>query len=60
MRMNPDDVFRKIAITRPVNEWRAEEPRGHTETVYIPSKTRDGSYRQLMRSHDRMGTRHLQ
>ena len=69
--MSPDNVFRKMDAYRSAadaNRRNREEsavevsaldnvPR---QTVYISNGTRSGTYRMLMRSHDRMGTRHLQ
>ncbi len=63
MDITPDKVFRKMEANRSPSRHREEsEVRQKPpvrETVYIPKNTRDGTYRQLMRSHDRMGTRHL-
>ena len=68
--MSPDNVFRKMVAyssEADVNRRNREEsavgvsaldnvPR---QTVYISNGARSGTYRMLMRSHDRMGTRHL-
>lgn len=60
MNMNPDEVFRRMDERRAVHELPMEQVKPAREPVYIPRTTRDGTYRRLMRSHDRMGTRHLQ
>lgn len=44
---------------RPVYERPIEQHKPAREVVYTSANIRDGTYRQLMRSHDRMGTRHL-
>lgn len=58
----PDEVFRnmerrRLQVTQKTHEPPPEIHR--VETVYMPQNVRAGSYRQLMQSHDRMGTRHL-
>ena len=57
--MNPDEVFKRMDAVRPVYRKDAVVPQRIREPVYIPKTNRDATYRQLMRSHDRMGTRHL-
>ena len=57
--MRPDEVFGMMGRRRRRVMPRApEEP--VAKAVYVPQNVRSGSYQQLMRSHDRMGTRHLQ
>ena len=55
--MRPDEVFEMMGRRRPVLP-RDVEP--EVKFIYVPQNVRSGSYQQLMRSHDRMGTRHLQ
>lgn len=58
MDIRPDTVFRRMELRR----RRVFEPPRRSEpvqAVYVPQNVRAGSYVQLMRSHDRMGTRHL-
>ncbi len=59
MEYTPDVVFRMMSRRRRkvMSETVAKPAR---EAVYVPQNVRSGSYMQLMRSHDRMGTRHLQ
>jgi len=74
MTLSPDEVFERMDAVKRSGVRRTEQPHMRPEQmqnsavpsesvrepVYIPGNTRNGTYRQLMRSHDRMGTRHLQ
>ena len=55
--MRPDEVFEMMGRRRPVLPSDVEP---EVKFIYVPQNVRSGSYQQLMRSHDRMGTRHLQ
>ena len=58
MEFGPDVVFRRMERNK-----RRVEPAGAKDAgraVYVPQNVRTGSYRRLMQSHDRMGTRHLE
>ncbi len=64
MKNTPESIFRKMDAVHKGAYSMQTPAESHEatvrEAVYIPKATRDGTYRQLMRSHDRMGTRHLQ
>ena len=59
MEIRPDMVFRQMEKRRRY-EYAPQEKRDTGRAVYVPQNVRAGSYMRLMRSHDRMGTRHLQ
>ena len=60
----PDELFRRMERMRRATlkdtGLRSGMEMTAVQPVYVPQNIRDGSYRQLMKSHDRMGTRHLQ
>ena len=57
MEIRPDTVFRRMEMRK--RHMPARERSETAQAVYVPQNVRAGSYVQLMRSHDRMGTRHL-
>jgi len=57
MEFGPDIVFRRME--RKKRRVESAEARDTGRVVYVPQNVRAGSYRRLMQSHDRMGTRHL-
>ncbi|MEE1199472.1 MAG: hypothetical protein U0L09_02360 [Christensenellales bacterium] len=68
---NPNELFRRLEVrgagprqemVLPVSETEPKEIREPSGSVrvMVPRRIRENSvYRQLMRSHDRMHTRHL-
>ena len=60
MELTPDRVFRRMERLYERRIARNGSGAGSGAPVVLTPAPRSSTYKNLMRSHDRMGTRHLQ
>ena len=60
MELTPDRVFRRMERLYERRAGGGAPGMGSGAPIVLTPASRSGTYKNLMRSHDRMGTRHLQ